>query len=101
MSEDQLKAFLKAIQGDTLLQERLKAAADADAIITIAKEAGFALSEAEIRKAQAQQTLELSEEELEDVAGGCLTITYFICAGTLTVVPFLNEIVLDIYLIVL
>ena len=70
MSEEQLKAFLEAIQGETVLQERLKAAADADAIITIAKEAGFALSEAEIRKAQAQQTLELSEEELEDVAGG-------------------------------
>jgi predicted ribosomally synthesized peptide with nif11-like leader len=36
MSEEQLKAFLEAIQGDTVLWERLKAAADADAIITIA-----------------------------------------------------------------
>jgi len=40
-------------------------------------------------KYQANQTLELSDEELEDVAGGFLTVTYIICAGTLAVVPFL------------
>ena len=36
MSEEQLKAFLDALQGDTLLQERLKAAADADAVVALA-----------------------------------------------------------------
>ena len=70
MSEEQLKAFLDALQGDTLLQERLKAAADADAVVAVAKEAGFAISKAEVLKAQAQQTTELSDEELEEVAGG-------------------------------
>jgi predicted ribosomally synthesized peptide with nif11-like leader len=70
MSEEQLKAFLDALQGDTLLQERLKAAADADTVVALAKEAGFAISKAEVLKDQAQQTTELSDEELEEVAGG-------------------------------
>ena len=44
MSEEQLKAFLEKVKGDTNLQEKLKAAADADAVATIAKEAGFSIS---------------------------------------------------------
>ena len=44
MSEEQLKAFLEKVQVDTSLQEKLKAAADADAVLAIAKEAGFSLS---------------------------------------------------------
>ena len=66
MSEEQLKAFLKKVQGDTSLQEKLKAAADADAVAAIAKEAGFSISADDLIKAQS----EISEEELEGVAGG-------------------------------
>ena len=66
MSEEQLKAFLKKVKGDTSLQEQLKAASDADAVAAIAKEAGFSISADDITKAQS----ELSEEELEGVAGG-------------------------------
>ena len=40
MSEEQLKAFLEKVKADTSLQEKLKAAADADAVTAIAKEAG-------------------------------------------------------------
>jgi predicted ribosomally synthesized peptide with nif11-like leader len=68
MSEEQLKAFLDALQGDTALQERLKAAADTDAVVALAREAGFAISQAEIEAAQ--QNMELSDKELERVAGG-------------------------------
>lgn len=67
MSEEQLKAFLEKVQGDTSLQEKLKAAADANAVAAIAKEAGFMISADNLAKAQS----ELSEEELEGVAGGC------------------------------
>ena len=70
MSEEQLKAFLEKVQGDTSLQEKLKAAADANAVAAIAKEAGFMISADDLAKAQS----ELSEEELEAVAGGCWTI---------------------------
>ena len=66
MSEEQLKAFLEAVKADTSLQEKLKAAADANAAAAIAKEAGFMISADDLAKAQS----ELSEEELESVAGG-------------------------------
>ncbi len=65
MSEEQLKAFLEKVQGDSSLQEKLNSASDADAVAAIAKEAGFNVSADLITKAQS-----LTEEELEGVAGG-------------------------------
>ena len=67
MSAEQLKAFLEKVQGDTSLQEKLKAAADANAVTAIAKEAGFSISADDLKQAQ---STELSAEELEGVAGG-------------------------------
>ena len=40
MSEEQLKAFLEKVQGDTSLQDRLKAAKSQDDVVSIAKEHG-------------------------------------------------------------
>ena len=65
MSEEQLKAFLEKVKADTSLQEKLKAAADAEAVVAIAKEAGFSISADYLTKAQS----ELSDDELEGVAG--------------------------------
>ena len=69
MSEDQLKAFLEAVKADAGLQEKLNAATDVDAVVAIAKEAGFLISAEELQRSQA----EISEEELEGVAGGKAT----------------------------
>lgn len=69
MSEEQLKAFLEAIRGDAALQEQLKAASDADAVVAIAKAAGFVISADDLKSAQSG----LSEEELEGVAGGTIS----------------------------
>ena len=66
MSLEQLKAFLEKVKADTTLQEKLKAAADNDGVAAIAKEAGFSISADDLKKAQS----EISEEELEGVAGG-------------------------------
>ncbi|QNJ19248.1 nif11-like leader peptide domain protein [Synechococcus sp. A18-25c] len=66
MSEEQLKAFLEKLKADTSLQEKLKAAADSDAVLAIAKEAGFSISDDDLKKAQS----EISDEELEIAAGG-------------------------------
>ncbi|MDB4677228.1 Nif11-like leader peptide family natural product precursor [Synechococcus sp. AH-551-B05] len=66
MSEEQLKAFLEKVKGDTSLQEKLKAALDANAVAAIAKEAGFSISADDLTNAQS----ELSDQELEGVAGG-------------------------------
>ena len=67
MSEEQLKAFLEKVKADTSLQEKLKAASDADGAVAIAKDAGFVISAEDLKHAQ---PLGLSEEELEGVAGG-------------------------------
>jgi len=69
MSEEQLKAFMEAVKADAGLQEKLKTAGDVDAVVTIAKAAGFIISAEELKKSQA----EISEEELEGVAGGLIT----------------------------
>ena len=66
MSEEQLIAFLEKVKGDSSLQEKLKEAADSDAVLVIAKEAGFSISADDLKNAQS----EISEEELEVAAGG-------------------------------
>jgi predicted ribosomally synthesized peptide with nif11-like leader len=76
MSEEQLAALLAKLKDDAGLQEKLKGAADLDAVLAIAKEAGFDISKAAWLKFQAQQTIELSDEELENVAGACYNGTY-------------------------
>jgi len=67
MSEEQLKAFLEAVKADAGLQEKLNAAADPDAVVEIAKEAGFVISADELVE---RRQAEISEEELEGVNGG-------------------------------
>ena len=68
MSEEQLKAFLEKVKADTSLQEKLKAAADSEAVLVIAKEAGFSISADDLKKA----TAEIEDAELEAAAGGLL-----------------------------
>jgi predicted ribosomally synthesized peptide with nif11-like leader len=89
MSEEQLKAFLEALKADTGLQDKLKAAVEGEidtvdetaAVIVIAKEAGFAITAADLLRNQAQNILELSDEELEGVAGGRTATRCRSCAG--------------------
>ena len=66
MSEEQFKAFLELVKADAGVQEQLKAAGDADAVVAIAKDAGFMIIAEELKNAQA----EVSDEELEGAAGG-------------------------------
>jgi predicted ribosomally synthesized peptide with nif11-like leader len=70
MSEEQLSALLAKLKDDAGLREKLKGAADLDASVAIAKDAGFDVSKADWFKHQANQTFELSDEELENAAGG-------------------------------
>jgi predicted ribosomally synthesized peptide with nif11-like leader len=72
MSEEQLSAFLAELKDDVGLQEKLKDAADLDAVAAIAKKAGFEVSKGAWLRYQAKQTLDLSDEELEGVAGGSI-----------------------------
>ena len=72
MSEEQLKAFWEAIQADTGLQQKLQGVTEPDAVVAIAKEAGFMISTEELERAQA----EISDEDLGGVSGG-----WSICQG--------------------
>ena len=77
MSEEQLKAFLEKVQGDTSLQEKLNAAADSDAALAIANEAGFSISADDLKKAQS----EVSDEEMENASGGPCRSSQMITIG--------------------
>lgn len=66
MSEDKLKALQEAARCDPKLQEQLNAAVDTDAVIAVAKLAGFIVSAEDLNRAE----VELSDEELGAVAGG-------------------------------
>jgi len=70
MSESQLSALVARLSSDAELREKIKCAAGIDAAVAIAKEAGFDVSKADCLKFQASKTVELSDEELEEVAGG-------------------------------
>ena len=83
MSEEQLSAFLAAVKDDSGLQEKLKGAADLDAVVAIAQEAGFDVSKADWIRHQAKEIVELSDDELtlDSIAGGrsitCFTSRYW------------------------
>ena len=68
MSEEQLAALLAKLKDDAGLKEKLQGAADLDAAVALAKEAGFDVSKADWLKYQ-EQPIELSDEQLEGVAG--------------------------------
>ena len=70
MSEEQLSAFLAALKADAGLLEKLKGAADLDIAVAMAQQAGFNVSKADWIKHQAKQIMELSDEGLEELAGG-------------------------------
>ena len=69
MLEEQLKAFLEKVKADNELQEKLNGAVDSDAVVEIAKEAGFSITSEDIQPMQSA-TVELSDEELGNAAGG-------------------------------
>ena len=81
MSVEQLKEFLEKVKVDTSLQDKLKAASDADAVVAIAKNVGFSLCANDLKNAQSE---ELAEEELEGMAGGDViaAMRHFLCGGS-------------------
>ena len=68
MSEEQLRAFMEAVEADAALQEKVQTEANryADAVVAIAKEAGFGVTAEDVKRAQ----LEITEDDLAGVTGG-------------------------------
>ena len=79
MSEDQLSALLAKLKDDAGLREKLQGAADFDAALALVKDAGFAVSKADWLRYQAATRTsgdgDLSDAELENVAGGVVVPT--------------------------
>ena len=71
MPLEQLEAFLAKVKGDSNLQEKLKAAKSPEDVVGIAKEQGYEFT--------ADKITELSEEELDGVAGGTVPATRMGC----------------------
>lgn len=71
----ELATFLAKVKADTSLQEKLKAASDENAIITIASEAGCVISTLDISEYIEKAKSNLSDEELENVSGGGTPVT--------------------------
>ena len=74
MSEEQLKAFMEAVKADAGLQEQLKAGGDTDAVVAIAKAAGYLISAEELTRAQA----EVLGDELGGVIGGVTPAIFYL-----------------------
>ena len=73
MSEEQLKAFIAKAKDDQFIQDKLKAARTPEDVVGIAKENGYEFT--------ADMVNQLSEQELEGVAGGrSATICTFVFA---------------------
>ncbi|QNI58122.1 lantipeptide precursor/ Nif11-like leader peptide domain protein [Synechococcus sp. BIOS-U3-1] len=67
MTLEQLKAFIAKVQGDTSLQGQLNA--EGADVVAIAKAAGFTITTEDLNSHRHN----LSDEELEGIAGGYLT----------------------------
>ena len=67
MTLEQLKAFIAKVQGDTSLQGQLNA--EGANVVAIAKAAGFTITTEDLNSHRHN----LSDEELEGIAGGYLT----------------------------
>ena len=84
MSKEQLSALLAKLKADEGLHEKFKGATDLDAAVAIAREAGFDVSKDDLIEDHSKQMLELSDQDLEGLAGGnpfmASAIYYTICA---------------------
>ena len=76
MSEEQLKAFLEKVKGDTSLQEKLKAAKSPEDVVGIAKDCGHKFNSDVINQLGKEKDARpsISEEELELLSGGYIVL---------------------------
>jgi predicted ribosomally synthesized peptide with nif11-like leader len=69
MLKQKLVELLAKLKDDAVLREKFKDAADLDAAVALAKEAGFDVSKADWLKYLSNTLAELSDEELEKIPG--------------------------------
>lgn len=86
MSIEQLTAFLERVSQDPELQQRLRrqqgeakisGSGDLEDAVAMAQEIGFEVSKADWLRYQAQQTLAMSDEQLEGLTGSYVAYYVF------------------------
>ena len=76
MSKEQLKALVDKVASGTELSDKIGAATTAEAVIEIAKAAGFSITSEDIQlllsllSEVSEEEEELTDDDLENVAGG-------------------------------
>ncbi len=75
MSSDDLRAFRRRVQVDSPLHEALKRAR-AEATVAVGASAGFKFTAEEVLSSVDEASTELSDEQLEAVAGGLLEMPF-------------------------
>ena len=76
MSKEQVSEFFKKVTADDALKAKAKTIdlQNAPAVTNFAKEQGFDFSEADLTQWQEEQESELSDDDLENVSGGAVTV---------------------------
>ncbi len=75
MSVENVKAFIEKLNSDETFRNRITEASDDEARLNIARDAGYEFTVEEFNQSVvAQQDEELSEDQLEAVAGGAMQI---------------------------
>ncbi len=76
MSTESLKQFIQKLGTDDALAGKFKGiSADPNAVIALGKEQGYEFTAEDMKALKEQQGDELSDQELENVAGGFVTAT--------------------------
>ena len=82
MSQDGVQAFLDRVDKDESFRDQLLAADGKDARIQLARDSGFDVTEEDFDEIRRQhETEELSEEDLQKIAGGGATTFVSIMAS--------------------
>ncbi len=84
MSIESAKAFIESVQTDEEFRERMKDAADKEARIALVNAEGFDFSEEDIKAVKS----ELSDDELDAVAGGGFWCKALAVGTDITIGPF-------------
>lgn len=82
MSLESLRNLISACESNPTLWEKIRHARDLEEFSKFALEAGFEVSPADWLKHQAEQVLELSDEELDQAVGGSLGAMITMAAET-------------------
>jgi predicted ribosomally synthesized peptide with nif11-like leader len=76
MAKQEIIRLNEALNRDTELRGTLEKAKDVDQMIAVARKSGYEFTKDELREAFQSKPVQMSEEQLQRVAGGSLNFTF-------------------------